>query len=389
MTPESSERAAERAARAALSRVAEPAEPAIIRSVALYGAETVWAAVQGDGFVPGMTPVATASVRARLPHDPRRDLEQLDRVGGRFLIPGDDEWPSSLDVLTDRLPIGLWVCGPAELTDLGRQSVAVVGSRAATAYGEHVAADLSYGLATRGWAVVSGGAYGIDGAAHRGAMAADGVTIAVLACGVDVDYPRGHERLFDRIRESGAVVSEWPPGCSPMRHRFLTRNRVIAAISPGTVVVEAGARSGARSTASEARKCDRVLMVVPGPVTSALSVGCHTLLRQEGVRCVTNTAEIIEEVGRIGDLAPLPQGRVDARDALQPVVRRVLEAIPLRVPATTEAIARTAGLGPSEVRAAMGQLLGGGFVTTSGAGWRVAPKTSARRAARAETLFDD
>jgi len=123
----------------------------------------------------------------------------------------------SLAVLAEREPIGLWVCGPADLAGMDRQSVAVVGSRAATAYGEHVAADLSYALAGRGWAVVSGGAYGIDGAAHRGALAAEGTTIAVLACGVDVSYPRGHERLFDRIRDTGAVVSEWPPGCAPMR----------------------------------------------------------------------------------------------------------------------------------------------------------------------------
>lgn len=383
------QRFAERAARAALSRVAEPAEPAVVRSVVLHGARTVWEAVQGQGAVPGMTPDAVASVRARLPHDPDADLEALARVGGRFLIPGDDEWPASLAVLAERSPIGLWVAGPAVLTDLGRQSVAMVGSRAATAYGEHVAADLAYGLASRDWAVVSGGAYGIDGAAHRGALAAEGTTIAVLACGVDVSYPRGHERLFDRIRETGAVISEWPPGCAPMRHRFLTRNRVIAALCPGTVVVEAGARSGARSTAREARLVDRVLMAVPGPVTSALSVGCHALLRQEGVRCVTTVDEIIEEVGRIGDLAPLPRGVVEPRDTLQPVLRRLLESVPLRAPVTTDVIARVAGMSPSEVRAGLGQLVAGGFVIPAAGGWKAAPKRKAVVPPEADRLFDD
>jgi DNA processing protein len=155
------------------------------------------------------------------------------------------------------------------------------------------------------------------------------------------------------------------------------------------VVVEAGARSGARSTAREARQLDRVLMAVPGPVTSALSVGCHALLRQEGVRCVTTAAEIIEEVGRIGDLAPLPRGAVEPRDALPPALRRVLEAVPLRAPATTDAIARIAGMAPSEVRSALGQLVAGGFVTPAAGGWRGAPKRKAAATAEAASLFDD
>jgi DNA processing protein len=380
-------RAEERLARAALTRVAEPAEPGMVRAVARQGALTTWDQVRAGADVPGISAELMGAVRARLPHDPDGDLEALERVGGRFLIPGDDEWPERLRDLGERIPIGLWVCGPTSLADMAR-SVAIVGSRAATAYGERVAMDLGYDLASRAWLVVSGGAYGIDGAAHRGALGAEGETVAVLACGVDVSYPRGHERLFDRIRATGAIVSEWPPGCAPMRHRFLTRNRVIAAMTAGTVVVEAGARSGARSTAREATGIGRTLMAVPGPVTSALSVGCHQLLRQEGVRCVTSAAEIIEELGRIGELAPLPQGPVLPRDDLSPQLRRVLEAVPKQRGATPEAIARTAGVSANDVRQALVQLVGAGFVEAAPGGWRLAGARQ-RSTPAARSLFDD
>ena len=155
----------------------------------------------------------------------------------------------------------------------------VVGSRASTAYGEHVASDLSEGLCRRGVAVVSGAAFGIDGAAHRAALAADGCTVAVLAGGLDVPYPAGHSSLMYRIRAAGLLVSEYPPGIRPARHRFLARNRLVAALSGATVVVEAGLRSGAANTAAWARALGRVVCAVPGPVTSSASAGCHALIR--------------------------------------------------------------------------------------------------------------
>ena len=159
------------------------------------------------------------------------------------------------------------------LDELVDRSVAIVGSRASTAYGEHVAGELGHQLAERGWTVVSGGAFGIDAAAHRGALAAEAPTVAVLACGVDRPYPAAHGALLHRIAETGLLVSEWPPGAAPHRHRFLVRNRLIAALTRGTVVVEAAARSGAQATARRARKLGRQVLVVPGPVTSAMSVG--------------------------------------------------------------------------------------------------------------------
>ncbi|HEY2793062.1 MAG TPA: DNA-processing protein DprA [Micromonosporaceae bacterium] len=189
-------------------------------------------------------------------------IERTERMGARIVTPDDDEWPAQLDDLRrisvdgDRRdrdvypPLCIWLRGPIRLDDAVARSVAIVGSRASSPYGDHVALDLAYGLAERAWHVVSGGAFGIDAQAHRGAMTSGGVTIAVLACGVDRPYPVAHTSMFERIADDGLVISEWPPGSDPHRHRFLIRNRVIAALTRGTVVVEASARSGAKQTAT-------------------------------------------------------------------------------------------------------------------------------------------
>ena len=254
-----------------------------------------------------------------------------------------------------------------------RAEVAVVGSRSATAYGSHVATELGYGLASRGWTVVSGGAYGIDAAAHRGALSAGGVTAAVLACGVDRPYPAGHASLFERIAEQGLLISEWPPGADPHRYRFLVRNRVIAGLTRGTVMVEANARSGARQTLGRAAALRRPAMVVPGPVTSAMSVGCHQAIRAGG-RLVTSYEEVLEEVGRIGDdLAPVARGPRDARDGLGMELTRVLDAVPLRRTADPGQIAASAGVPLREALRALPQLQVAGFVVERDGGWTLAP----------------
>jgi DNA processing protein len=320
-----------------------------------------------------------ANLRARLEvADPEHDLAAGALVGARFVIPGDAEWPEQVDDLVRLgrrdagVPLGLWVRGPLDLRVACRRSVAVVGARASTAYGEYVAGELGLGLAERLWAVVSGGAYGIDGAAHRGAIAGDGATIAVLACGVDVAYPRGHTALIDRIAETGLIVSEWPPGCAPMRFRFLVRNRVIAALTAGTVVVEADLRSGALSTANRARDLDRHLMAVPGPVTSSMSRGTNQLLREPDVMCVTGVADVVEQVGSMGsDLGPQLMLPVDPRDGLDDVSRRVLESVPLRRAAGPASIAVTAGIAPGQVLRCLGGLAARGFVERVEAGWRL------------------
>jgi DNA processing protein len=181
----------------------------------------------------------------------------------------------------------LWLRGQADLRYACLRSVSVVGSRAASAYGTHVATELAAGIAERGWNAVSGGAFGIDAAAHRGALAADGLTIAVLASGLRYGYPRGHHDLFQAIAGQGVLVSECPPDRAPTRPGFLIRNRIIAALSRGTVVVEAALRSGALNSAKHARELRRPVMAVPGPVTSEQSAGCHELIREWGALCVT------------------------------------------------------------------------------------------------------
>ncbi len=373
-----------RTARVALACLVEPGSVELDRLIAGYGPEEAL-----DAVVKGKVaePVAE-SVRARLAGtDPRRIAEtalaRTARIGARVAIPEDEEWPVQVaDLCRIRRPGGtrvdrdtapplcLWVRGEAPLAPVLDRSVAVVGARAATSYGTHVAQELSFGLANRGWTVVSGGAYGIDAAAHRGALAAGGTTVAVLACGVDRAYPAENASLFERIVEEGLLLSEWPPGADPHRHRFLIRNRAIAAVSRGTVVVEASARSGARQTLGRAALLGRAVMAVPGPVTSAMSVGCHHLLRYGGARPVMSYAEVLEEVGRIGDdLAPIPRGPEQPLDRLGPELSRVLDGVPLRGGADAGQIAAAAGVSLRDALRALPLLESAGHVIVRDGGY--------------------
>ena len=220
-------------------------------------------------------------------------MEAWQRDGIRLVCPGDPEWPSQLDALGAGRPWGLWVRGHIDLRFACLRSVSIVGTRAATGYGIHVTTELAAALAERGWTVVSGGAFGIDSQAHRGALAAEGVTVAVLPSGLDVPYPRAHHDLFEAIVAHGALVSEQPPGRAPTRPGFLVRNRLIAALSRGTVLAEAALRSGALNTARHARDQNRPLMAVPGPVTSLASAGCHLAIRDWGAVCVTDVHDVL------------------------------------------------------------------------------------------------
>ncbi len=303
--------------------------------------------------------------------DPRRELHVLERHDGALLTPDDERWPGGLRDLGPAAPFALWVRGRHDLAALAARSVAVVGARAATSYGEHVATRLATGLADRGFTVVSGGAYGIDAAAHRGALASGGPTVALLAGGVDRFYPQGNHELLRRVvADSGAVVSEVPPGSAPFRQRFLARNRLIAAMSRATVVVEAAWRSGALSTARRAAELLRPVGAVPGPVTSMASGGCHVLLRDGLATCVTDADEVAELAGDLGeDAAPPRQGRHLPVDDLDDVGRRLWDALPLRSPASLEAVARTAGLAPREALAGLGGLLLAGLAVQRDGRW--------------------
>lgn len=260
--------------------------------------------------------------------DVLRALDGAARCSARLLLPGDGAWPVGVDDLGDFAPVVLWVRG--DITALSRPAIAVVGARAATGYGEHVAMELSAGLVGRGAAVVSGGAYGIDGMAHRAALASGGTTVAVLAGGIDRFYPAGHEALLERIVQCGAVVAEAPCGSPPTKWRFLQRNRIIAAMTRATVVVEAGRRSGALNTAHHAMSLGRELGAVPGPITSAASAGCHRLLREHPATCVTSAAEVMALA--FGADGVLPDAGTDA--GAQTDAQRVAETDARRVAGT-------------------------------------------------------
>ena len=382
----------DRLARAGLSRLAEPGDTRVPAAVAAVGAVTLFEDVlarRGDHRpMPGRTdgPRLVDDTAPRLTDlDPAADLDRAQRRGIRFVIPADDEWPHQLDDLDHSgtvqelggAPIGLWVRGPLRLDQLA-ESVAVVGSRSATTYGEEVARELGAGLARAGRPHVSGAAFGIDQASHRGSLAVGGPSVAVLACGVDRAYPTAHRDLLDHLAtQGGAVVSELPPGCAPTRMRFLARNRIIAALTRGTVLVEAAVRSGALNTAHWATSLSRPLMGVPGPVTSAQSQGVHLHLRS-GASLVTGPADVLELVGEAGrHLAEEPRGPERSRDRLQRRHHQVLEAVPRHRPAGLEAIAGTAGVAILETQRALAYLTERGYAIEGDGGWRLGERALA------------
>jgi len=221
-------------------------------------------------------------------------LESVSTHGAQFLAPQDLDWPEQLNDLANP-PIALVVKG--NVNALKIPSLAIVGTRNPTSYGARIAGDFAAGFVDREWAVVSGGAYGIDSYAHKGALIAEGVTIAVIACGVDINYPAGNTRLFLEICESGAIVSEFLPGQRAMPNRFLTRNRLIAALSNATLVVEAAFRSGSLRTARDAAEIFRPVMAIPGAINSPTSEGCHRLIGERCAELVTSIADAVEFVG--------------------------------------------------------------------------------------------
>ncbi|MDR6865996.1 DNA processing protein [Microbacterium resistens] len=358
-------------ARVVWNTLAEPGDGTAGAIVSALGPEEALHVAFGDGggaWQGAERPAARVLAEARRRWvsrlDPGRVEDAMDRAfrcGARLLAPGDAVWPVRLDDLQESAPHVLWVRGSDEA--LGRTGVAIVGARAASAYGEHVAAEFAGDLAGDGLVVVSGGAYGIDGAAHRAALGVDGETVAVLAGGVDRAYPAGHSQLFGRIVENGAVISELPCGAAPTRWRFLARNRVIGALAAATVVVEAGWRSGSLNTAGHAAALGRPLGAVPGPVTSSTSAGCHRLLREYDAQCVTTAAEVRE---LLGPSVSLPPGALEA----DPDLIGLRDALSGRAFRDVQELARRSGLSRERVEALLGMLeLDGGAVRGDG-GWR-------------------
>jgi DNA processing protein len=375
----------ERLARLDLSVLAEPNDVGVHALVQRLGPRDALAEVLRSG--------PESRFAARLEEERgERLLERAEILGARYVVPGDLEWPSQLADLDLPAvdghpravpPLGVWVRGPHDLRTSVLRSAAVVGSRAASGYGVRTAVELAAGLADRGWSSVSGAAYGIDSAAHRGSLAAGGVTVAVLACGIDMAYPRGHQGLLDRIGLEGLVVAELPPGAHPTRSRFLDRNRLIAALAPGTVVVEAAFRSGAVNTVTWARRTGRRVLGVPGPVDSPLSAGVHAQIRDRGATLVCGAAEVVAELGSLGDA--LAEAHADVtrdgsaraqaarpHDALTPEELRTLDALGLGSWTTASVVAQRAGLAPRLVRATLAGLVERGLATRHAQRWRAA-----------------
>jgi DNA processing protein len=368
----------ERFARAAWTFVAEPGDARAVALVARLGAvEALQAVAQSrqDG------------VRSYRDRAERLDIGALLRAAehrnARVLVPEDVDWPSGVQDLSAP-PICLWVRGDHPLAALRDASVAIVGSRACTRYGEDVALGLASGLADRGFAVVSGAAFGIDRAAHLGALAVERPTIAVLACGVDRDYPAAHAGLLREIAATGALVSEVAPGGAPMRSRFLVRNRLIATMSTGTVVVEAGLRSGSLNTARQAADHGRPVGAVPGPVTSMSSAGCHQAVRDGYALVVTDVAEVMDLVGAMGvDAARRPAGPTRPEDSLGATDRAVFAALPVRAPVEAGDLARHAGVTAVEAAAGLGRLELIGLARRRDGGWM---KTAGRASGSARGI---
>ena len=365
---------ADRLARVALSCGVEPGDGRTSSLVRQIGAEKT--------LQRSLVPKPGSGLADRLAEvDPARQLEQAARCGIRFLVPGDPEWPAGLDELDDVItddgvggtPPGLWAKGPMPLTELAT-SVAVVGSRAASVYGVEMTRAVCAHLAAAGVPVVSGGALGIDFEAHDATLLAEGATVAVLACGVDRVYPAQNRRLLHHLAAEFAVVSEQPPGSAPTRPRFLARNRLIAAMTRGTVLVEAALRSGALNTAGWAEQLHRQVMCVPGPATSYTSRGVNNWLRQGRGTVVTHGAEVLELVGGAGEhLLDEPRGEERPRDTLTRTEQQVLEWVPVSTPAAVDSIAHLSSLHIRDTDGALRRLQRKRFVRFEEGGWRLAP----------------
>lgn len=370
------------------SIVVEPGDSAAGHLIAAVG-PAIAARLLLDNVSPGTLVDVTrgevdikAAVRALERWAPRRRwddvvrcLEGAARCRAALIVPGDDEWPPGFDALLESTPVLLWAKGDRSL--LRRAGVALVGARAATGYGEHVAMELAASLSARDVVIVSGGAYGIDGMAHRATLASGGATVAVLAGGIDRLYPSGHEALLTRVAEQGLLVTEAPFGSAPTKWRFLQRNRLIAALSAATVVVEAGRRSGALSTANHALTMGRPVGIIPGPVTSAASAGCHAFLRDQPSVVVTSATDVMLLAFGADGVLPVPRtddpdepdnpdnpdnrddpGDVDesANARRDPMHTRVFDALRPRRGMTVEEVARSAGEGIARVQGVLGAL---------------------------------
>lgn len=366
-----------RNARLALSLICEPGDPRLPVLLATVDPMKLVDAIRAGRRVGGLAfPTAWmhGAQDVDVDVDVERVLDRADAAGLRWIVPGDTAWPQRLDALDQveqiagatGMPLGLWVRGERSLADLVDHSVAIVGARDCTAYGAEVAGEIAADASSAGFVVVSGAAYGIDACAHRGALATLSPTVAVLACDAATDYPRAHAALLNRIAEEGLVISEQPPGQVPTKARFLSRNRIIAALAEGTLVVEARRRSGALNTLAWADQLGRSTMAVPGPVTSQHSVGTHQAIRDGKAVLVTTGQEVVGALS--GFVAEPEPGRAadTAFDRLTSAQARVLDALEWTKPLGLDELSGRAGLGRESVGRALADLVAGGWAAPIG-----------------------
>ena len=281
----------EQLARACLLSVVEGGHTFWCAEISTHGALAVYNKLLNGGYDPIKYEKLITNLRET---NGDKILTEIDKHYARLITPDDEDWPEQLNDLAAP-PIGLILKG--NINALHQPSLAIVGTRNPTSYGARIAGEFAAGFADREWAIVSGGAYGIDSYAHKGALIAEGVTVAVVASGIDINYPAGNTRLFAEICESGAMVTEFMPGHRALPNRFLTRNRLIAALSKATLVVEAAFRSGSLRTARDAAEIFRPVMAIPGPINSPTSEGCHRLIGERAAEIVTSVADAVEFVG--------------------------------------------------------------------------------------------
>lgn len=392
-------------ARLQLSLICEPGDPRLPGLLAEHDPVELVALIQTGRSLGGRAlPSAWVHAAQKVDAEVSRVRVLADESGLRWLVPGDAAWPRRMDDLDHAppngsaggAPLGLWVRGSGSLAGLAERSVSIVGARDCTAYGAEQAAEIAADAGSAGFTVVSGAAFGIDACAHRGALATLAPTIAVLACGAGTSYPRAHAALLQRIVDDGLIVSEQPPGRAPTKARFLARNRLIAALTAGTVVVEARRRSGALNTLAWADQLGRVTMAVPGPVTSQQSVGTHEAVRDGKAMLVGSGTDVITALTGFDGAAlangPDPgDGRADdtAYDALRPDHAMVLDALDWHEPLDIDAVARRAGVAPAVAARALAALAAGGWASSDGsARWLLVRRADLERPTPTRTVVE-
>jgi len=305
---------------------------------------------------------------------PHKALDYITKLGGRFLIPEDHQWPAALADLSMTEPFGLWSIGDSGIPPLDHM-ISLVGSRESTSYGLAATEMLATAARSLGLTVVSGGAYGIDAHAHRIALDAAGSglpTIAVLAGGLDRFYPSGNVELLREIAASCVLISELPPGMRPNRYRFLNRNRVIAALSAATIVVEARYRSGALSTANHAHDIGRIVGAVPGQINVPSSTGCHRLLKETPALLIDDPVDLQAIFKPLETVTSPSSDRTECQpyDFLDVEEMLVFEALPVKARTNIERLCSITGLAVPRITGILTKLARHNLANHSDTGWR-------------------